>query len=298
MPKKNIKSRTIVIIPCYNEQDTIKDLVLKSKKFATKVLVVDDGSIDKTAYHAKQAGAIVLTHPYNMGKGMAIQSGFTYAVNHKFEYIVTMDGDGQHNPFEIPRLLNNVMNNGHDISIGIRYGAGTEMPKWRKFGKRVLDYATSFGNGGFVTDSQCGFRAFNRKAIEALAPRLNEKNFAIESEQLIRAHETGLQIINTEVSCKYKGLDTSTRNAGVHGITVLLFLLRSILKKHPLLHMTLPGIALISLGLFFGVQMVTSFALTNLFSVAFFMLVLGFLFLGALGVSTGISYLFFKPDKQ
>src|SRR4030042_1452393 len=116
------------------------------------------------------------------------------------------------------------MNNGHDISIGVRYGKNTEMPAWRKVGKRVLDYATSFGCGGVVTDSQCGFRAFSRHAIETITPRLNGNDFTLESEQLVRAHETGLQIVNTNVSCKYKDLDTSTKNPRTHGVSVLSYI--------------------------------------------------------------------------
>ncbi|VVB60796.1 UDP-N-acetylglucosamine--dolichyl-phosphate N-acetylglucosaminyltransferase [uncultured archaeon] len=214
-------SRSLAVIPCYNEETTIGSLVVKTKRYVDTVVVVDDGSSDRTMERAKNAGAVVLSHLKNKGKGAALKTGFAFALEHDFDYIVTIDGDGQHNPVEIPAVLGNVMNNGHDISIGYRVGNDTEMPFWRRVGKRVLDYTTSLGAGGFVTDSQCGFRAFNKKAVEAIAPKLRGDAFSVESEQLIKAHESGLKVINTNVTCKYKNLDTSTKNPASHGLSVL-----------------------------------------------------------------------------
>jgi glycosyltransferase involved in cell wall biosynthesis len=173
---KNPHKRTLAVIPCCNEEATIGSVVLKTKRFVNHVLVVDDGSKDETKKVAKDAGATVISHKKNRGKGAAIRTGFQYALDNDFDYVVTIDGDGQHNPLEIPALLDNVINNGHDVSIGYRVGNDTEMPMWRRVGKRVLDYTTSMGTGGFVTDSQCGFRAFNRKAVEAIAPKLKPMN--------------------------------------------------------------------------------------------------------------------------
>ncbi|UCD13705.1 MAG: glycosyltransferase family 2 protein, partial [Thermoplasmatales archaeon] len=186
--------RTLAVIPCYNEETTIGSIVLKAKSYVNEVLVVDDGSSDDTAKIAKDAGAVVIAHKKNKGKSSGIKTGFKYALTKAFDYVVTIDGDGQHNPDDIPIVLGNLQNNGHDISIGIRFGASTEMPGWRKIGKRILDYATSFGNGGHVTDSQCGFRAFNKKAVKSLAPRLNGGEFNVESEQLIKANDLGLKV--------------------------------------------------------------------------------------------------------
>jgi glycosyltransferase involved in cell wall biosynthesis len=158
--------RTLAVIPCLNEEATIGSVVLKAKRYVDEVVVIDDGCSDDTKRVAEEAGAIVVSHQINRGKSAGIKTGFWYALENDFDYVITLDGDGQHNADEIPSLLGRILIvNGVDVSLGIRAGDDTEMPMWRRVGKRVLDYTTSFGNGGLVTDSQCGFRAFNRKRV-------------------------------------------------------------------------------------------------------------------------------------
>jgi glycosyltransferase involved in cell wall biosynthesis len=253
-----------------------------------EVLVVDDGSIDDTAKIAKEAGAIVISHKMNKGKSLAIVTGFKYALQNDFKYIITIDGDGQHNPNEIPHLLNNVKNNGNDISIGFRSGDRTEMPKWRRVGKRILDYATSFGNGGVVTDSQCGFRAFNKKAVKAITPKLIGRAFNVESEQLIRAHETGLKISNTNVSCKYKNLKTSSKDPASHGVSVLSYIIWLVAERRPLLFIGVPGFILVVLGIFFGILTMQYYNQTHVFLVPYAIIVAIFLIIGALAMFMGL----------
>jgi len=285
---KNPEKRTLAIIPCFNEENTIGSIILKTKRYVDNVLVIDDGSNDETTKIAKDAGAIVLTHKTNKGKSAAIKTGFKYAIAKQFDYVVTIDGDGQHNPAEIPTLLGNVMNNGHDISIGFRSGNTTEMPNWRRLGKRVLDYTTSFGTGGLVTDSQCGFRAFNKKAVETIVPRLNGEAFTVESEQLIKAHELGLNIINTDVSCKYNNLDTSTKNPASHGISVLNYVIWLVAEKRPLLFIGVPGFILMLLGLFFGIQTLQYYNQTHVFQISHAILVSILLIIGVLAMFMGL----------
>jgi glycosyltransferase involved in cell wall biosynthesis len=234
-------SRSLVVIPCYNEEATVGSLVVHAKRYVDAVVVVDDGSSDRTAERAKNAGAVVLSHVKNKGKGAALKTGFQYALEHDFDYVVTIDGDGQHDPGEIPAVLGNVMSNGHDMSIGYRVGNDTEMPIWRRVGKRVLDYTTSLGAGGFVTDSQCGFRAFNRRAVVVITPKLRGDAFSVESEQLIRAYESGLKVMNTTVTCKYKNLETSTKNPAAHGLSVLAYVLWVVAKQRPLVFISVPS---------------------------------------------------------
>jgi glycosyltransferase involved in cell wall biosynthesis len=279
---------TLAVIPCYNEEATIGSIVIRVKRHVKTVLVVDDGSIDETAKIAKEAGAVVLSHKKNMGKSAGIKTGFKYALIHGFDYVVTIDGDGQHNPDEIPAVLGNVMNNGHDISIGSRYGNTTEMPVWRRVGKRVLDYTTSFGNGGNVVDSQSGFRAFNKRAIQGITPRLNGEAFSIESEQLIKAHEIGLKTVNTHISCRYKNLDTSTKNASSHGFSVLRYVFWLVAEKRPLLFIGVPGFIMVLLGLILGIYTLQYYNQTSVFPIHYAILVSIFLIIGALGLFMGI----------
>ena len=286
--QENNGKRSIAVIPCYNEEYTIGSVSLKAKKHVDEVLVVDDGSTDETAKIAKKAGAKVISHKYNMGKSAGIKTGFSYAMANKYEYVVTLDGDAQHNPHEIPLLLTTLKNNGHDITLGTRWGKKTEMPLWRKFGKRILDYTTSLGNGGFVTDSQCGFRAFNKKAIENLTPRLNGKAFAVESEQLIRAHDLGLHVATKSISCKYKDLDTSTKGPASHGFSVLRSVLRLVAAKRPLLFISFPGLFLFLLGFLLGYTTFQAFDQSAFFNMGYLILVTILMIIGALAVFIGL----------
>ncbi|MBE3093545.1 MAG: glycosyltransferase family 2 protein [Actinobacteria bacterium] len=286
--KKSLKSNTLAIIPCYNEEMTIGSIVLKSKRYVDTVLVINDGSNDDTARIAKDAGAVVISHEKNSGKSACIKTGFHYALKNDFAYVVTLDGDGQHNADEIPILLENLMKGDYDISIGYRTGNNTEMPLWRKIGKRVLDYATSAGNGGFITDSQCGFRAFSKKAIEAITPRLNGENFTVESEQLIRAHEMKLKIVNTKVTCKYENLDTSTKNPASHGFSVLNYVIWLVAEKRPLLFIGVPGFISVIIGLLFGILTLQYYNKTHVFLISYAIIVSIFLIIGALAMFIGL----------
>jgi glycosyltransferase involved in cell wall biosynthesis len=286
--QKITHKRTLAVIPCCNEEAAIGSVVLKTKRFVNTVLVIDDGSSDDTKKIAQDAGATVISHRKNRGKGAAIRTGFQFAKENDFDYVVTMDGDGQHNPLEIPALLKNVVNNGNDISIGYRVGNDTEMPMWRKVGKRVLDYTTSMGTGGSVTDSQCGFRAFNKKAYESIAPKLKGEAFSVESEQLIKAHELGLKVVNTNVTCKYKDLDTSTKNPAAHGLSVLGYVIWVVAEQRPLMFIGVPGLISAVIGLILGIYTIQSYNLTHVFNVPYAIVVSILVIVGALAIMIGL----------
>jgi glycosyltransferase involved in cell wall biosynthesis len=288
---KNLSSgkRSVVIIPCYNEEITIGSMVLKAKRYVDTVVVVDDGSKDNTGEIATDAGAIVISHPKNKGKSSAIKTGFQYALKNGFDYVVTIDGDGQHNPDEIPMILTELQTNGHDIVIGTRFGPGTEMPLWRKIGKRTLDYATSFGNGGYITDSQSGFRGFSKKAVECLVSRLNGEAFSVESEQLITAHDLKLKIGNVRVTCKYKGLKTSTKDPALHAMSVLSYIIWVVAERRPLLFIGVPGFILVILGVFLGILTLQMYNQTHVFLIPYAILVSILLIVGVLGMFIGLT---------
>ena len=284
----NNGKRSIAIIPCFNEALTIGSIILKAKNHVDDVLVIDDGSSDDTSKIAKAAGAKVIIHKLNKGKSAGIKTGFKYALANRYDFVITIDGDGQHNPNEIPYLLNSLKNNGHDIILGIRYGNSTEMPIWRKIGKRILDYTTSIGNGGFITDSQCGFRAFKKRAIERLIYNLNGNAFSVESEQLIRAHEQGLHMGTEKISCKYKNLDTSTKPPSTHGLSVFSYILKLIAIKYPIFFVGIPGLFLVLLGYILGLILLQTYNQTNIIDFGSAILVSSFLIFGTLSFFTSL----------
>jgi len=295
---ENKLDRILCIIPCYNEEITIGSIVIKCKQYVDEVLVIDDGSNDKTSYIAKNAGAVVLSHNRNLGKAAGIKTGFKYALENKFDYAITIDGDGQHNADEIPQLLNKLISSREkgenvDISLGSRSGSNTEMPNWRRVGKRVLDYATSFGNGGLVTDSQCGFRVFSKKAVKAIYPKLKGDAFSLESEQLILANELGLGITQANVTCKYKSIgnskSTSTKKPTSHGFGVLSYVIWIVAEKRPLLFIGIPGLIFLLTGIFWGIRTLQIYNTTHIFIISYAILTSIFLIIGSLAMFIGLT---------
>jgi glycosyltransferase involved in cell wall biosynthesis len=297
MPKKGLSAqagtpparagtpRVLCAIPCFNEEVAIGSVVLQAKPHVTEVLVIDDGSDDRTAEVARLAGAQVLVHERNSGKGLAVQNAFRYARDHGFDALVLMDGDGQHDPKEIPLLLAPVLA-GTDVGLGFRFGDKTEMPGWRRVGKRVLDYATAAGGAGVVTDSQCGFRAFGRKAIEEMADGLAAKGFGVESEQLVVARERGLTMQNVTIHCRYEGVDGSTKGPVAHAAGVLASLVENVTRRRPLIFMGLPSIALLLAGASLALYMVHSYNQSGYYSLALALLTLALTLVGVLGLVT------------
>ncbi|OFV68410.1 MAG: glycosyl transferase family 2 [Candidatus Syntrophoarchaeum caldarius] len=276
--------KILAAIPCYNEEIAIGSVVLKAKNFVDTIIVVDDGSSDDTALIAKEAGATVISHTKNGGKGGAIKTALKYASEHEFDALVLLDGDGQHNPSDIPSLLEPLTENSADMVIG--YRSLGQMPFYRRIGRIVLDKVT--GAKSIVTDSQCGFRVLNRRTIEALLKKIKTNGFSIESEMLMKAHELGLRIEEREIFCKYGDFDTSTENPVKHGFAVLGSIIQMIVERRPLTYIGIPGLGLILIGFFFGLQLMQLYNQSGYFSLPLTMLSGFFLILGTFGVFMGI----------
>lgn len=285
------QGKTLAAIPCFNEELAIGSMVLRARQYVDQVLVVDDGSRDRTASIARAAGAEVIVHERNAGKGKAIQNAFRYARDHGFEAMVLMDGDGQHDPDEIPLLLEPVVGrNGHsvDVALGFRFGENTEMPAWRRVGKRVLDYATAAGGAGVVTDSQCGYRAFGRRAIDEMASRLETDGFGVESEQLVLMKDAGLQHENVAITCKYDGIDGSTKGPVAHAMGVLTSLVNMVTSKRPLLFIGLPSVALLVVATGMGIHTLQSYNRMEVFSIPWALATATVALMGAFGLLTAL----------
>jgi glycosyltransferase involved in cell wall biosynthesis len=162
-------AKVIVLIPAYNEAKNIHNVISKVKNTLPQIdiLVINDGSTDNTAKLAQLAGAKVVSHPFNMGYGVACQTGFKYACRHDYEYAIQMDGDGQHEPDCVPDLLNAIIDPEIDIVLGSRWLGLTSYdgPFIRKFGKHFFAFLASFLTGLKCTDPTTGFQAMGRKVI-------------------------------------------------------------------------------------------------------------------------------------
>jgi len=244
------------IIPALNEEISIGSMVIKTKKYADNVIVVDDGSTDDTAEIARIAGADVIVHSKNGGKGEALKTGFLAASQNGTKIIVTIDADGQHDPSEIPEVIKPIALKEADMVIGSRYLNGNNIPIYRRVGQKILDHATNMNSGLHVTDTQSGFRAF---AIHTV-PTFGFKNngFSIESEMLADAANAGLKIKEVDIGVRYD-VDCSTENPVIHGFHVLLNILRDMEFNRPLYYFTVPGIILGISGLILGLSFLRVF---------------------------------------
>jgi glycosyltransferase involved in cell wall biosynthesis len=249
----------MVGIPCYNEEVAVGSLVVRASQYADKVVVLDDGSTDKTAEVARLTGAEVLVHDTNLGKGAALRDLFAYATQCDVGILVIIDGDGQHNPDDIPLLISPVMNGEADIVNGSRYLSGKgDTPRYRRFGQLVLDKFTRMGSGRdmHVTDTQSGFRAFSMKTADVFTFTSNK--LAIDSEMLMDAVKAQLRIKEVDVNVRYD-VGHSSAHPVAHGIQVLSGVLRNIEFKKPLLAFTVPGLICISIGVALAVYIVQGF---------------------------------------
>lgn len=245
-----------VIIPARDEEVSIGSMVLKTKKYADHVIVVDDGSIDDTAEIARIAGAEVIRHPKNKGKGEALKTGFYAAFNNGTKIIVTIDADGQHDPDEIPKVVAPISSLGVNMVIGSRYLNGNNIPFIRHMGQKVLDRMTNLNSGVKVSDTQSGFRAFDIDTAEKFS--FGENGLSIESQMLAEAASAGSVIKEVDVGVRYD-VDCSSENAVVHGMKVLIHILQDMEFRRPLYYFTVPGLIFSTIGLGMGLIFLQDF---------------------------------------
>ena len=243
------RPRVVALIPAYNEERFIGGVVLKARDFADVVIVVDDGSSDATAEIARAAGATVVTHECNQGKGAALNTGFRKARELEPTVVVTIDGDGQHLPEEMPKVAAPVFRGEADIVIGSRYlEKRSEVPLIRILGHLVFNCLTNAISGTSITDSQSGFRAFSLQALQTISFQSN--GFAVESEMQFLAHDYALKLGEVPITVRYQG--KPKRNVFAHGLAVLNGMLRLVGQRRPLLFFGVPGLLALLTGLSWG----------------------------------------------
>jgi len=274
----------IAAVPAYNEEIAIGSVVLRTKKYADTVLVVDDGSSDKTAEVARLAGATVIRHDINLGKGTALRDAFLRAKETDADILVCLDADGQHNPDEIPALLAPLQDGTADMVIGSRFmDVKNSVPAYRRAGQEVLNYLTNSVAHSHVTDSQSGFRAFSKKAIQSLS--LEEGGIGIESYLQRAAHDHHLRVTEVPITCRYDVKHASKMGSVRHGFSVVNTLLKIVEERRPLMVFGVPGVTLIILGMALGFWVVEVFAATK-------QLAIGSALIAVLTVTVGVFSMF------
>jgi glycosyltransferase involved in cell wall biosynthesis len=276
----------LVCIPAFDEEKTIGEVVKKSLQHADKVIVCDDGSKDDTAKIARQSGAQVISHTKNQGYGAAIITLFEAARNENADIMITLDGDGQHNPDQISLLVDTLTEHNVDVVIGSRFlDKSTKHPGYRKRGIKIITSASNFGTDFKVTDSQSGFRAYSKQAIESIHP--TETGMAISTEILLKISNKGLSLAEVPISVTY-GSDTSTQNPVPHGIAVLMNTLRFISVNHPIPFYGFPGIALIIIGSITGYLFIDAYLNNQVVFLGSIMASVIFFLLGAILCVTAV----------
>jgi glycosyltransferase involved in cell wall biosynthesis len=194
--------KTAVVIPAYNEEKHIGEVVHRTRQKLADVLVVDDGSIDKTAEYARKAGAKVIVHELNQGKGETIKTGLRHWMDRQFDLVIILDADGQHRPEEIDRFAEAaVATDQPKLILGNRMSDVSSMPRVRRFVNQWMSQQISAVCGQEIPDTQCGYRLLHRELIPELL--CGAARFDYETEMLIIASRKGFRIASVPISTVY-----------------------------------------------------------------------------------------------
>jgi len=278
--------RVVVGIPAFNEEKTIAKVVLLSQKYADKVVVCDDGGTDLTGEIARKLGADVVRHEKNLGYGAAIQTLFKRAKELDADVLVTLDGDGQHDPRDIPSIVEPIKNGSVDITVGSRFiGARSPsvMPWYRRAGIKFISRLANNDRGQGVGDAQCGLRAYSVKSLDKLV--VAENGMGASVEILMSARKNGLRILEVPATCYYGAdLEKHVHNPVRHGVSVVMSIVKLVVEDRPLVFMGIPGVLSLTIGALFGVWMLQIYAVgrhivTNIALASLAFVVIGFFLL-------------------
>lgn len=198
----NDRNSTFVILPAYNEGQIIGSLINKIKQVGfSNIIVVDDGSWDDTYWEAEKVGALVLKHEVNLGSGAATRTGLDAAKLLGAEIAVTIDADGQHDPSEISQLVKSLRVGQGDVVFGSRFRKENPIPWEKKIFNRIANLFTWVLSGISLSDTQTGFRAFNRKALKLLEIRMSRFEFCTEIVCEVARHR--LRLVEVPISVRY-----------------------------------------------------------------------------------------------
>ena len=276
----------IVCIPAFNEENNISEIITKAKAYASEVVVYDDGSIDRTSDIARDLGAVVIRNVRNKGYGKALSELFKIALKRNADIMITLDSDGQHDPDQIPQIMDPLIKNEADIVIGSRFLKKEDLqqvPAYRNFGIRAITKFTQVVSYNKITDAQSGFRAYNLNALTNL--KLYEDGMAISTEILLKANELNLRVAEVPITITYNG-NGSTHNPLAHGIAVFTHLFRYLSFKKPLVFYGIPGLIMLVVSSLFMYSALDLFSTTRFVSTNMIIISLGFAIMGILLLAT------------
>jgi len=281
--------KIIVCVPAYNEARHIENIVRDAKPYCTEVIVCDDGSVDNTGELARAAGATVIRHESNRGYGAAIKTLFNTAKIRNADIMITFDSDGQHNPHEIPKIVEPILKQEADIVIGSRFLTADDkkkVPSYRSFGIKTITKFVNAASYDHITDSQNGFRAYGRNAISKLD--LYDDGMAVSTEILIKAKENNLTIKEVPITVTYDVEDASTHSPISHGASVMNSVIQFISLRHPLSFYGLTGIVCLIMGISFMSVALELFSRTRYVSTPSILISATFVITGIVMLATGV----------
>jgi glycosyltransferase involved in cell wall biosynthesis len=267
----------VVAIPAYNEEKNIARVVVEAQRHTSNVFVCDDGSTDMTGEIAERLGAVVIRHQTNLGKGVAIKDLFRKAKEIGANVVITMDGDGQNDPRQIPLLAKQVLDGSADVVNGSRFLKENPIPNHRRLGDGALNGLTNAVTHDSLTDTQSGFRAYSRTAIEWI--EVKEHAIGVDSQILIDASQKGLRVTEVPIDVSYAD-DSSTYHPAKHGTYVILSILRVATERSPLLYLGVPGIISLLVGVGVSLNLFVLYNAERYFSIPQAMVALGAFILG------------------
>ena len=293
---KEDKPVIVACIPAYNEEKYIAKVIVETKKYVDKIIVCDDGSRDLTAEIARELGAIVVKHNENKGYGAALRTLFKKALELDPDIIVTLDADGQHDPKEIPRLVEPILKGEADIVIGSRFLGKTTQPKWRILGvKAVTRTVKTAFNINEITDAQSGFRAYRASVVGDLIPEDN--TMAASVEILAKARNKNLKIKEVPVTITSHE-DASKHNPLYHLAVLIVGIIQLFTERHPLLLLGLPGLVSVIVSLVMMLRILLVYKETRIIDPILTTSVLILFTVGLLMVALGLVFYAIARLKQ
>lgn len=290
-----VEVEVLAAIPAYNERRTIGEVVTSVQRHVDEVLVIDDGSDDDTVTAAERAGATAIRHERNRGYGAALKTAFAEAERRDVDALVILDGDGQHDPSDVPELLRELRENDANVVVGSRFRGESEefIPRYRRVGLLVINVLTNLTLGSvssqsWVSDTQSGFRAFDREAIDGFAEYDTiGDGMSASTDILYHARRRGYDIGEVSTTIQYEE-GTSTQNPLVHGLSLVKNIAKIVERERPMTFLGVPGIAVAMLGTGFGYWGVTNYVRSGTFPAGIVLVCIFCTFLGSLLSVTGV----------